>query len=58
MAVSWQCTDLGTDCTGEFTTPTEVELMEHITLHASQAHPEMDLTPDVVEQIRGLVRVV
>jgi predicted small metal-binding protein len=49
---------LGTDCPAEFTAATEPELIEHFTLHASLAHPEMDLKPDVVEQIRGLVRVV
>jgi predicted small metal-binding protein len=58
MAHSFRCADLGTDCPGVFITTTEPELIEHFTLHASLAHPEMDLTPDVVEQIRGLVRIV
>jgi predicted small metal-binding protein len=58
MAYSFRCADLGTDCPGAFITATEPELTEHFTLHASLAHPEMDLKPDIVEQIRGLVRSV
>ena len=58
MAYSFRCADLGTDCAGAFTTAAEPELIEHFTLHASLAHPEMDLKPDIVEQIRGLVRIV
>jgi predicted small metal-binding protein len=58
MAYSLRCADTGTDCPAAFTAATEPELMEHITLHASQAHPEMDLTPDIVEQIKSLVRIV
>jgi predicted small metal-binding protein len=58
MAYSFQCADAGVDCPGAFTAATEAELTEHITLHASQAHPDMELTPDIVEQIKGLVRVV
>lgn len=58
MAYSFQCADTGVDCPGRFTAATEAELTEHITLHASQAHPEMDLTPDIAEQIKSLVRIV
>jgi predicted small metal-binding protein len=58
MAYSLRCADVGNDCPEEFTAATEPALLEHFTLHASIAHPEMDLRPDVVEQIRGLVRIV
>ena len=58
MAYSFQCSDTGQDCPGTFTAATEPEITEHITLHARLAHPDMELTPDTVEQIRGLVRMV
>jgi predicted small metal-binding protein len=58
MAYSFRCADLGNDCSEEFTAATEPELIEHFTLHASLSHPDLDLRPDVVEQIRGLMRIV
>jgi predicted small metal-binding protein len=58
MAYSFRCADLGTDCPEQFTAETEPELIEHFTLHAHLSHPDLDLRPDVVEQIRGLVRIV
>jgi predicted small metal-binding protein len=56
MAYSLRCADTGADCPGAFATATEAELMEHVRLHASQAHPKMDLTAETVEQIKSLVR--
>lgn len=58
MAVSMQCADLTGTCPAVFTTDTEEELLEHVALHAQRAHPEVELTPQVVEQVQGLVRTV
>jgi predicted small metal-binding protein len=56
MAYSLRCADTGANCPGTFTTETEAELMDHVKLHAAQAHPDLELTPDTVEQIKSLVR--
>jgi predicted small metal-binding protein len=57
MASSLRCADLGTACSAAFTAETEAELIEHVTLHAKYAHPEMELTPAAVERIKDLVRM-
>jgi predicted small metal-binding protein len=40
------------------TTNTEDELMQHVAAHASAAHPDMDLTPETIAQVKGLIRTV
>lgn len=58
MPKSLRCADSGMDCPGEFTTDTEDELMQHVTLHAGIAHPDLEVTPEFAEKIRELVRTV
>jgi predicted small metal-binding protein len=58
MAYSIRCADTGADCSGTFTADTEDELMQHVEIDASVAHPEMKLTPETMEQVKNLVRVV
>jgi len=57
MTYSIRCADSGADCPGAFTTATEDELMQHLQVHATIAHPEMELTPETVAQIKTLVTV-
>lgn len=56
MAVTLKCADLGGQCSGEFTTEGVDELMEHVALHATRVHPDLELTPEVVEKAKSLVR--
>jgi predicted small metal-binding protein len=56
MAYSLRCADSGMDCPGQFTTKTEDELMKHVELHVGEAHPDMELTAENVEMVKGLVR--
>jgi predicted small metal-binding protein len=58
MAKSLACADAGMDCRGKFTTETEEELIKHIQLHAAEAHPDLDLTPELAAQIKTLVKEV
>jgi predicted small metal-binding protein len=58
MAKSAACADLGMDCPGNFTVETEDELMKHLAMHASAAHPELEMTPEVMEQLKGAVKTV
>lgn len=56
MPFSMRCADSGADCPGLFTTETEEELMDHIRVHASVAHPELEMTPETRDMIQGLIR--
>ena len=58
MAYAVRCADTGAECPAAFTTETEDELMQHVQMHASVAHPDMAVTPETVEQVKGLVRKV
>ena len=58
MAYSINCADGGAACSGSFTADSQDELMQHIQLHASVAHPEMEMTPETVEQVKSLIREV
>jgi predicted small metal-binding protein len=59
MAKSIACADMGmAECPGSFTVETEEELFEHVGLHAKAAHPELEMTPELVEQAKGLVKTV
>lgn len=57
-AVFADCSDAGPDCPFAVTTTTEDELMQHVAAHASAAHPDMELTPETIAQVRGLIRTV
>lgn len=50
MSFSAKCADAGVDCPGEFRTESREELMEHVELHATRAHPEMDLNDEATQQ--------
>jgi predicted small metal-binding protein len=56
VAYALRCADSGMDCPGEFQTRTEDELMHHVELHVREAHPDMELTAENVEMVKGLVR--
>ncbi len=58
MAYQLSCADTGADCPASFTTESQEELMEHAVMHARAAHPELELTPEVQEEITGLVKTV
>ena len=51
MAYSIRCADAGMDCPGSFTTETKEELLKHVALHATEAHPDLDLQPEQVEAL-------
>ena len=55
MPYSLNCSDAGQDCPFAVTTSTEDELMQHVAAHASAAHPDMELTPETIAQVKGLI---
>jgi predicted small metal-binding protein len=59
MAKSLKCADLGmADCPGSFTVETEEELMQHVQMHASVSHPDLEITPETSEQMKAVVKTV
>ncbi|MHB8380081.1 MAG: DUF1059 domain-containing protein [Acidimicrobiales bacterium] len=58
MAYSIACADTGSDCAFSVTTSSESELMQHVTMHASSAHPDMEMTPETAAQVKSLIRTV
>ena len=56
MTYSINCRDAGQDCDFAVTTSTEDELMKHVAAHATAAHPDMELTPEAVSQVRSLIK--
>ncbi|MHB8060194.1 MAG: DUF1059 domain-containing protein [Gaiellaceae bacterium] len=43
-AYTFTCRDSGLDCPGAFTTESKEELIEHLQLHAREAHQKYDLS--------------
>lgn len=58
MAKSFACGDAGMDCKGAFTSETEDELMKHVQLHAAEAHPGLEITPELAAKVQSLVKEV
>jgi predicted small metal-binding protein len=58
MAYSLSCADTGSDCAFSVTTSSENELMQHVQMHATSAHPDMEMTPEAVAQVRSFIRTV
>ena len=59
MPYSLNCSDAGQDCPFVVTTKTEDELMQHVATHTlPAAHPDMELTPETIRQVKGLIRTI
>jgi predicted small metal-binding protein len=56
VATTMVCSDLSGQCSAVFTTEDPGELLEHVALHAQRAHPDLELTPEVVAQAQSLMR--
>jgi predicted small metal-binding protein len=53
---SLNCRDAGQDCGFAVTAETEDEVMQHVATHAAAAHPDLELTPEIVANVTGLIR--
>jgi predicted small metal-binding protein len=56
MAKTYTCRDVGVDCDWKTTGATEDEVMETISEHAAKVHPTINLTPELVEKVRGAIK--
>jgi len=58
MAYKLVCAETGAKCPFEVVSSSREELMEHVKVHASMAHPEMASNPPSPEMIEKLVHNV
>jgi predicted small metal-binding protein len=56
MSFSITCADSGANCPGAFTTETKDELMQHLQMHATTAHPDMQMNAETMGVIDGLIK--
>jgi len=58
MAKSISCSDAGSDCGWSATAETEEELMGKVTEHTKADHKDLEITPELVEKIKSLIKEV
>ncbi len=56
MAKTYTCRDVGVDCDWKTSGETEDEVMATIQAHAAQVHPEIELTPELVETVKRAIK--
>lgn len=50
------CKDLGFECDGVIRADTEEEALKLVAAHAKEVHSMQEVTPDVVEKVRAVMR--
>ncbi len=50
------CRDVGFDCEGVVRAETEEEALKLVAEHAKEVHDMQEVTPDVVEKVRAVMR--
>jgi predicted small metal-binding protein len=53
---TYTCRDVGVDCDWKTSGETEDEIMATVSEHAAEAHPTIELTPELVETVRQAVK--
>ena len=56
MSKTYTCRDVGVDCDWKTSAETEDEVMATIRQHAAQVHPTIELTPELVDVVRGAIK--
>ena len=56
MTKSISCKDAGKDCGWSATAETEEELMAITTEHVKESHKELQVNPELVENIKSLIK--
>ena len=56
MAKTYTCRDVGLDCDWKTSGATDDEVMALIGEHAAKVHLTIELTPDVVASVRGVIK--
>ena len=55
MVRELRCRDAGLDCDQQIRGHSDEEVMKIAAQHASVTHPELELTPEVQEKLKGLI---
>ena len=58
MAKRISCADAGADCKWSATAETEGELMGKVADHVKEEHKELEVTPELVEKVKSLIKEV
>ncbi len=58
MAKNLSCKDAGSDCGWSVTAETEEELMTKATEHVKESHKDLQITPELAEKIKSLIKDV
>ncbi len=56
MTKSISCADEGSDCGWSATAETEEELLGKVAEHAKAEHKDLEVTPELVEKIKSLIK--
>ncbi len=56
MAYELACGDVMPGCDATFSAESEDELLAEVGPHAAEAHGITEITPDVLESVRGAIR--
>ena len=56
MAKTYTCRDVGVDCDWKTVAGSEDEILAKITEHAAEVHPTIELTPELVDAVRGVIK--
>ncbi|MDP6823168.1 MAG: DUF1059 domain-containing protein [Dehalococcoidia bacterium] len=56
MAKTYTCLDVGVDCTWSTSGETEDEVVTNIGEHAAEVHPDVELTPELMAAVRGVIK--
>ncbi len=56
MPKTFTCQDVGVDCDWKTVGETEDEILAAVTEHAAEAHPTIELTPELVDTVRGAIK--
>jgi len=55
MAKTISCKDAGPDCNFTASAETEAELLQQVTMHASE-HGIVEITPELMEKVKAAIR--
>ena len=55
MAKTISCKDVGPDCNFTASAETEAELLQQVTMHASE-HGIVEITPELMEKVKAAIR--
>ena len=56
MPKTYTCRDVGVDCDWKTVAENEDEIMATVSKHAAEVHPTIELTPELVEMVRGAIK--